>query len=56
MDDFCPYKIIRLCVNKFKRDRTSIEDALRSGGPKIAVTLKTINIHDMILSDRRMEV
>jgi hypothetical protein len=48
LGDSCPsYEAIRLWVNEFKRGRTSIEDAPRSGGPKTAVVPKIIDkVHD----------
>jgi histone-lysine N-methyltransferase SETMAR len=58
LGDSCPsYEAVRLWVNEFKRGRTSIEDAPRSGGPKTAVVPKIIDkVHDMVLADRRVKV
>jgi transposase len=58
LGDSCPsYEAIRLWVNEFKRGRTSIEDAPRSGRPKTAVVPKIIDkVHDMVLADRRVKV
>lgn len=48
----CPfYETVRLCVNEYKCGRTSIEDASRSGYPKIAVTPEIIDkFHCMVLN------
>jgi len=58
LGDSCPcYESVRLWVNEFKRGRTSIKDAPRSGGPRTVVTPKTINkVHDMVLSDRQIKM
>lgn len=58
LGDSCPsYETVGLWVNEFKRGRTSIKDAPRSGAPKTAVTPEVIDkVHDMVLADRRVKV
>ncbi|XP_011705450.1 PREDICTED: putative uncharacterized protein FLJ37770 [Wasmannia auropunctata] len=43
-------------VNEFKRGRTSICDASRSGRPIEAATPEIDKIHDIVLTDRRVKV
>lgn len=54
----CPsYENVRLWVNSFQRERTSIEDALRPEAPKKAIMATIIDkIHTMVLADRRIKV
>ena len=51
------YAGVKFWIGEFKRDRTSLEDEARSGGP-LDTTIEEMSkkVRDLVYSDRRIQV